>query len=205
MLQRKFPIQFSNSQTARSFAIVIASQRVAHWRDPLARNDVELQTHVRASRRDAPESLINLSPLGQHCSLDLFPALLIFKLGLIDEVLAPASTNKRPVPEWQCHTAKAKSSASTRTDMHVNERTVGRSGSLFVWVAGMGNGLIGLVHLKILSLASGCITQGYFRQLFGLNQPSPLHRSRGKAVDQMALQEAEQHGHRDCAQDDAGR
>jgi hypothetical protein len=95
--------------------------------------------------------------LGQHRSLDLFPALLIFKLGLIDEVLAPASTNKRPVPEWQCHTAKAKSSASTRTDMHVNERTVGRSGSLFVWVAGMGNGLIGLVHLKMLSLASGCI------------------------------------------------
>src|SRR3979411_1291525 len=44
--------------------------------------------------------------LGQHRSLDLFPAFLIFKLGLIDEVLAPASTNKRPVPEWQCHTAK---------------------------------------------------------------------------------------------------
>ena len=77
--------------------------------------------------------------LGQHRSLDLFPALLIFKLGLIDEVLAPASTNKRPVPEWQCHTAKAKSSASTPTDMHVNERTVGRSGGLFVWVAGMGS------------------------------------------------------------------
>jgi hypothetical protein len=54
-------------------------------------------------------------------------------LGLIDEVLAPASTNKRPVPEWQCHTAKAKSSASVPTDMHVNERTVGRSGGLFVW------------------------------------------------------------------------
>jgi hypothetical protein len=79
-----------------------------------------------------------LIDLGQHRSLDLFPALLIFELGLIDEVLAPASTNKRPVPEWQCHTAKAKSSASTPTDMHVNERTVGRSGGLFVWVAGMG-------------------------------------------------------------------
>src|SRR6266581_3891332 len=72
--------------------------------------------------------------LGQHRSLDLFPALLIF-----DEVLAPASTNKRPVPERQCHTAKAKSSASTPTDMHVNKRTVGRSGGLFVWVAGMGS------------------------------------------------------------------
>jgi hypothetical protein len=77
--------------------------------------------------------------LGQHRSLDLFPALLISNLGLIDEVLAPASTNKRPVPEWQCHTAKAKSSASIPTDMHVNERTVGRSGGLFVWVAGMGS------------------------------------------------------------------
>jgi len=36
--------------------------------------------------------------------------------------------------EWHCHTARAKSSASTPT---VNERTVGRSGGLFVWVAGI--------------------------------------------------------------------
>jgi len=71
----------------------------------------------------------------QHRSLDLSPAFLIFKSGLIDEVLAPASTNKRPVPQWQCHVAKAKSSASSPIDMHVNERTVGRSGGLFVWVA----------------------------------------------------------------------
>src|ERR1700675_4051418 len=71
-------------------------------------------------------------PLGQHHSLDIFPALLICNLGLIDEVLAPASTNKRPVPEWQCPTAKAKSSASTPTDVHVNERTAGSTGGLFV-------------------------------------------------------------------------
>ena len=83
-------------------------------------------------------SINPIDHLGQHRSLDLFLALPIFELGLIDEVLAPASTNKRPVPEWQCHTAKAKSSASTPTDMHVNERTVGRSGGLFVWVVGMG-------------------------------------------------------------------
>ena len=74
---------------------------------------------------------------GQHGSLDLFPASPISNLGLIDKVLAPASTNKRQetIPiEWHCHTARAKSSASTPT---VNERTVGRSGGLFVWVAGI--------------------------------------------------------------------
>jgi hypothetical protein len=37
------------------------------------------------------------------------------------------------------------------------------------------------------------------------NHGITLHRSRGEAVDQMALQEAEQHRHRDCAQDNAGR
>ncbi len=71
----------------------------------------------------------------QQGSLDLFLASPISNLGLIDKVLAPASTNKRQetIPiEWQCHTARAKSSASTPT---VNERTVGRSGGLFVWVA----------------------------------------------------------------------
>ena len=163
---------------------------------------------ARPVTHDAPESLITLSPLGQHRSLDLFPALFIFKVGLIDEVLAPASTNKRPVPEWQCHTAKAKSSASTRTDMHVNERTVGSIRQSFClggwhgewpnWPRSFEDIILGvrLHHLKDTFV---------FRQLFGLNQPSPLHRSRGKAVDQMALQEAEQHGYRDCAQDDAGR
>ena len=56
---------------------------------------------------------------------------------MIDKVLAPASTNKRQetIPiEWHCRTARAKSSASTPA---VNERTVGRSGGLFVWVAGI--------------------------------------------------------------------
>ena len=33
----------------------------------------------------------------------------------------------------------------------------------------------------------------------------PLHRPRRQPVDQMALQKAEQHRHRDRAQDDAGR
>jgi hypothetical protein len=30
----------------------------AHSRDPLARNDVELQTRIRNPRRDAPEALL---------------------------------------------------------------------------------------------------------------------------------------------------
>jgi hypothetical protein len=42
----------------------------------------------------------------------------------------------------------------------------------------------------------------------GLRLPQPgsaLHRARGQPVDQMALQQAEQHRHGDRAQDDAGR
>ena len=87
--------------------------------------------------------------------------------GLIDEVLAPASTKKRPVPEWQCHTAKAKSSASNPTDMHVNERTVGRSGGLFVWVAGMGSNQAPRVVLSSHALAEskgiGAMPTGLFK------------------------------------------
>jgi hypothetical protein len=116
-------------------------------------------------------SWINPIDLGQYRSLDLFPALLIFELGLIDEVLAPASTkastNKRPVPEWQCQTAKAKSSASTPTDMHVNERAVGRSGGLFVWVAGMGSTqplrVVLLSYALAESKGTGAMPTGLFK------------------------------------------
>src|ERR1700736_584983 len=59
-----------------------------------------------------------------------------FKVGLIDEVLAPASTNKRPVPEWQCHTAKAKSSASTQlTCVLTKGLSVDPAVFLFGWLA----------------------------------------------------------------------
>jgi len=50
-------------------------------------------------------------------------------LGLIDKVLAPASSNKRPAPQWQRPKAKGKVER-----INPNERTVGRSGGLFVWV-----------------------------------------------------------------------
>src|ERR1700716_631568 len=105
--------------------------------------------------------------LGQHRSLDLFPALLIFKSGLIDEVLAPASTNKRPAPEWQCHTAKAKSSASTPTDMHVNERTGRATGGFFCWGGGSGVHKAARVVLPSHALAEskgpGAMPTGLFK------------------------------------------
>ncbi len=50
-------------------------------------------------------------------------------MGLIDKVLAPASSNKRPAPQWQRPKAKGKVER-----INPNERTVGRSGGLFVWV-----------------------------------------------------------------------
>lgn len=46
--------------------------------------------------------------LGQPYSLDLVCGLPIFRLGLIDKVLAPASVKERPVPQWQRQKAKGK-------------------------------------------------------------------------------------------------
>ena len=89
MLQRKFPSQFSNSQTARSFETVIASEAkqsiVPHKErmDCFASLAMTWNSKHTFAPRGAtrPESLINLSPLGQHCSLDLFPGLAHFKIG----------------------------------------------------------------------------------------------------------------------------
>lgn len=72
--------------------------------------------------------------LNQYRSLDGSPAFLIY-VRLFDELSLPASLTRDPVPEWRL-TAKAKSSASTPTDVYANEKAVGRSG---VWVAGIGS------------------------------------------------------------------
>src|SRR6266852_8194649 len=44
------------------FETVIASQRVARMRAPLARNDVELQTRIRIPRRETPGLCMNFVP-----------------------------------------------------------------------------------------------------------------------------------------------
>jgi len=57
------PLHVSNSHALVISKAVIASQRGAHSRDPLARNDDEPTRASAFSRRDAPELCVDFSPL----------------------------------------------------------------------------------------------------------------------------------------------